>query len=52
MWMVGEESSGPSVLYNGAKVRVDEVASTGHLDRVEGDLDDIAELALATCAME
>lgn len=37
-WMVGEESSDPVVAFEGRRVRVDQMASTGHLDRMEDDL--------------
>ncbi|HJV08566.1 MAG TPA: family 1 glycosylhydrolase [Acidimicrobiales bacterium] len=41
-WMVGEESSDPVVAFEGRRVRVDQMESTGHLARVEADLADIA----------
>ena len=43
-WMVGEESSDPVVDFEGRRVRVDQMASTGHLDRIEDDLADIRSL--------
>lgn len=46
LWMTGEESSDPLVAFEGLTVRVDEMASTGHLDRVEDDLADVAALGI------
>ncbi len=43
-WMVGEESSDPVVNYQGRRVRVDQMETTGHLARMEQDLADIAAL--------
>src|SRR5688500_6490134 len=43
--MVGEESSDPVVSFEGRRVRVDQMASTGHLDRIEDDLADIRAVA-------
>ena len=40
-WMVGEESSDPLVTFEGRRVRIDQMSSTGHLDRVEDDLADV-----------
>jgi len=40
-WMVGEESSDPIVAFDGRRVRVDQMETTGHLRRVEQDLRDI-----------
>jgi hypothetical protein len=42
--MVGEESSDPLVPFEGRRVRVDQMRSTGHLDRIEQDLADIRAL--------
>lgn len=43
-WMVGEESSDPVVTYEGRRVRVDQMESTGHLARLEEDLADVASV--------
>jgi len=43
-WMVGEESSDPVVVFEGRRVRVDQMAASGHLDRVEADLADVASV--------
>lgn len=40
-WMVGEESSDPLVAFEGRRVRVDQMESTGHLDHMDEDLADI-----------
>lgn len=40
-WMVGEESSDPIVTFQGRRVRVDQMETTGHLGRIEQDLTDI-----------
>ena len=42
----GEEASDPWVLHEGAVVRVDELARSGHLDRIDGDLADVASLGV------
>jgi hypothetical protein len=42
--MVGEESSDPVVTFEGRRVRVDQMESTGHFARVEEDLADIASV--------
>lgn len=43
-WMVGEESSDPVVAFDGTRVRVDQMETTGHLARMEDDLADIASV--------
>ena len=43
---VGEEGSDPIVTHAGADVRVDEYARSGHLDRMEADLGDVAGLGV------
>src|SRR5688572_28533531 len=43
-WMVGEESSDPVVTFEGRRVRVDQMESTGHFARVEEDLAYIASV--------
>jgi hypothetical protein len=43
---VGEEGSDPLVLHEGAVVRVDEYARSGHYDRLEEDLADVAGLGV------
>lgn len=43
-WMVGEESSDPVVAFEGRSVRLDQMESTGHLARMEGDLAAIASV--------
>lgn len=45
-WGSGEESSDPLVPFEGEVVRVDELASTGHLEHMEGDLADAASLGI------
>jgi len=40
-WMVGEESSDPVVAFQGRRVRVDQMKTTGHLRHIEQDLRDI-----------
>lgn len=42
----GEEGSDPLVLHEGTEVRVDEYTASGHLDRMEGDLADVAGLGV------
>ena len=42
----GEEGSDPLVWHDGRVVRVDEYAASGHLDRLDGDLADVAALGL------
>ncbi|MFN8024719.1 MAG: family 1 glycosylhydrolase [Acidimicrobiales bacterium] len=42
----GEEASDPTVLHEGATVRVDELAASGHLDRQDADLADVAGLGV------
>jgi hypothetical protein len=42
----GEEASDPTVLHEGAVVRVDELAASGHLDRQDADLADVAGLGV------
>lgn len=44
----GEEASDPLVWHDGAEVRVDELARSGHLDRLEQDLADVAALGVTT----
>ncbi|MCB0976899.1 MAG: family 1 glycosylhydrolase [Acidimicrobiales bacterium] len=43
----GEEGSDPLVLHGGREVRVDEFAASGHYDRVENDLADVASLGIS-----
>lgn len=43
---VGEEGSDPLVLHEGSVVRVDEYAASGHYDRLEEDLADVAALGV------
>ena len=42
----GEEASDPWVRHEGIDVRVDELARSGHLDRQDGDLADVAGLGV------
>lgn len=42
----GEEASDPWVLHEGEVVRVDELAQSGHLERQDGDLADVAALGV------
>jgi beta-glucosidase len=42
----GEEGSDPLVLHDGQEVRVDEYAASGHLDRLDADLADVAALGV------
>jgi len=42
----GEEASDPLVLHEGAVVRVDELAASGHLERMDEDLADVAALGV------
>lgn len=42
----GEEASDPVVTHDGRDVRVDELALSGHLDRMEADLADVAGLGV------
>ncbi len=46
MWSVGEEGSDPIVLRDGRPFRHDQYAQSGHLDRMEDDLADIAALGV------
>jgi beta-glucosidase len=45
-WAVGEESSDPIVLRRDEPYRVDELAGSGHLERQDEDLGDIAALGV------
>lgn len=45
---LGEEGSDPVVLHDGARVRVDEYAASGHLDRMDDDLAAVAALGVTT----
>lgn len=42
----GEEASDPTVIHDGREVRVDELAASGHLDRQDQDLADVAGLGV------
>ena len=42
----GEEGSDPLVVHDGRTVRVDEYAASGHLERLDGDLADVAGLGV------
>ena len=42
----GEEGSDPLVVHEGQTVRVDEFAASGHLDRLDADLADVAQLGI------
>lgn len=46
-WASGEECSTPLVKHRGRTVRVDELASTGHLDRLDRDLADAKALGIS-----
>ncbi len=46
VWSIGEEGSDPWVMRNGERYRQDQFAETGHYDRMETDLADIAELGV------
>lgn len=46
IWAVGEESSDPLVPFEGKRVRIDQMETTGHLGRLESDFADIAELGV------
>ena len=41
-WAIGEESSDPISIKAGGTVRVDELAASGHLERQNEDLADVA----------
>jgi hypothetical protein len=43
-WMVGEESSDPVVVFEGRRVRVDQMESSGLFARVEQVLADVASV--------
>lgn len=43
---LGEEGSDPLVLHDGAMVRVDEYAASGHYDLIDDDLADVAALGV------
>ena len=45
-WSCGEEASDPLVLHQGAVVRVDELARSGHLDQQDADLAAVAALGV------
>lgn len=45
-WAVGEESSDPISIKAGGTARVDELAASGHLERQDGDLADVASLGV------
>jgi beta-glucosidase/6-phospho-beta-glucosidase/beta-galactosidase len=45
-WSVGEEGSDPVVLSEGRRFRHDQLAQSGHYDRMEADLADVAELGV------
>ena len=42
----GEEASDPLVLHEGRVVRVDQLGASGHLDRLDDDLADVAGLGV------
>ncbi|HAS10514.1 MAG TPA: glycoside hydrolase family 1, partial [Acidimicrobiaceae bacterium] len=42
----GEEASDPLVLHDGVEVRVDQLAASGHLERQDADLADVAGLGV------
>jgi len=46
VWSCGEEASDPLVLHDGAVVRVDELAMSGHLAQQDGDLAAVAGLGV------
>ncbi len=46
-WAVGEEGSDPIVLRDGAEFRHDQFAASGHYDRMEQDVADVAALGVA-----
>ncbi len=43
----GEEASDPLVLHDGVEVRVDELAASGHLERIDDDLAAVAGLGVS-----
>jgi hypothetical protein len=43
----GEEASDPLVLHEGRVVRVDQLGASGHLNRLDGDLADVARLGVS-----
>jgi hypothetical protein len=45
-WASGEEASDPWVEHEGRKIRVDELARSGHVGRLESDLADVASLGI------
>lgn len=45
-WASGEECSDPIVFFGGKNVRVDEIETTGHLERLTQDLQDVAGLGV------
>src|SRR5574338_308883 len=45
-WALGEESSDPVVLRAGQPHRIDELGQSGHLDRQDADLADVAGLGV------
>jgi hypothetical protein len=46
VWSCGEEASDPLVSHEGATVRVDELAQSGHLERQDADLAAVAALGV------
>lgn len=46
VWSIGEEGSDPWVMRSGERYRQDQFAETGHYDRMEADLADIAGLGV------
>lgn len=46
LWAVGEEMSDPVTVRGGERVRVDQAALSGHLDRLDADLADVASLGV------
>lgn len=45
-WAIGEESSDPITVKASGTVRVDELAQSGHLERQDEDLADVASLGV------
>lgn len=45
-WASGEEASDPRVEHEGRTVRVDELARSGHMERLDVDLADVASLGV------
>lgn len=45
-WATGEETADPKILHQGAELRIDQLERSGHLERLDDDLADVASLGI------